>query len=88
MAKTYIPTAMDNKTKDRLKAIPRTRCAECDSLQKYTNPMARCFECKKKFCFSHINAGMANSTMGKNTSLRDICDACIPKGKYQVAFAT
>ena len=52
---------------DRLRGIPeRAQCSECHSKRNYTNPMARCWECKRKFCFKHIWGGQINDKMGHN----------------------
>ena len=75
---------MDEKALDRLAKTPdRATCFKCGSKRTYTNPMARCFECKNKFCFDDLNSGQINSEMSKNDPIRDICDACRIKFKYQ-----
>jgi len=76
---------MDKETKERLKKIPRTKCAKCGSKQHYTNPMAKCFECKKKYCFDHIWGIQVNNKMKENDELRNICDECKKKHGYRRA---
>jgi len=44
--------------------------------------MARCFECKKNFCFDHIFCGMITKEMGQNEEIRDVCDECKRKLNY------
>lgn len=67
----------DEKRIRDLKKIPPTRCAKCKSAKSYGNPMAKCFECKKKFCYDHILGGQYHSKrMSENHELRDICDSC------------
>lgn len=45
--------------------------------------MAKCWECKKKFCFDHIWGGQLNNKMGENDEIRDICDNCKKVYKYK-----
>ena len=73
---------MDEATKKRLQSIPPTICAKCGSKRSYTNPVAKCFECKKKFCFDDISANQYNPKMKQNDELRDICDECKDKFDY------
>ena len=47
------------------------------------NPMARCFECKKKTCFDHITAGQIKDSMKENDEVRDICGKCLKKEGYK-----
>gem|GEM_PF-1614196 len=54
----------------------RGRCATCDSRRSYTNPLARCWECKRKFCYDHIWGLQVNGTMSQNEEVRNICDDC------------
>lgn len=74
---------MDDKTKERLKAIPRAKCFKCNSMRAYTNPIEKCFECKQKFCFQHLFGGQVNSSMGKNDEIRNVCGGCRKKFKYR-----
>lgn len=66
----------------RLKMLPRVKrtCAECGSVKSYKNPVARCFECGRIFCFDHIWGGQAKAGMKQGEPGRDICEYC--KGKY------
>jgi len=73
---------MDQKTKDRLKKIPKTKCAECKSKKNSCNPMARCFECKGNFCYEHIWGGQFKESMRESDALRDICDLCRKEHGY------
>jgi hypothetical protein len=62
---------------DLLKKHPRrAQCSKCGSKKSHTNPMARCWECKRKFCYDHIWGGQINDSMGQNEEIRDICDSC------------
>jgi hypothetical protein len=67
---------MDVRARQRLASIPRTRCAKCKSFRSYQNPVARCFECGKKFCFQDIYPVQVNDTMKDTDEARNICDAC------------
>lgn len=62
--------------------LKTTRCSMCNCKQKYTNPITRCYECKKRFCFDHINALMYNNTVGANEEVRTICDSCAKLHNY------
>ena len=59
-----------------LNGRPRTKCHVCQTTQRYMNPMARCFECKKKFCYDHILGGMVCPSMKENEEVRNICESC------------
>ena len=65
-----------------LRNKPRTVCFKCNSKQRYTNPMAQCWECRQKFCFDHIWSGQINDAMTENETVRDICDNCKKSKKY------
>jgi len=73
---------MDTEAKERLKNTIRAKCAVCQSGRQYTNPLAKCFECKKKFCFDHINGGQLNKKMKSNETIRDVCADCVKKFNY------
>ena len=75
--------AMTDEQKQSLKNIPKRVCHICKSKRFYTNPMERCFECEKSFCFDHINAGMMKKGMSENERVRDICDECVSKFGYK-----
>ena len=66
-----------------LRGIPRTICFVCKTTQRHTNPMARCFECKNKFCFSHIFGGQVCKSMKENDEIRDVCAKCQKEFKYK-----
>lgn len=74
---------MTNTDKQRLASIPVTRCAKCRSKRSYGNPMAKCYQCGKKFCFDDIWGGLYRKGMGLNESLRDVCDKCKEKFNYK-----
>jgi len=74
---------MKQETIDRLKEIPVTRCAKCDSRRSYTNPMARCYECKKKFCYDHISGLQVNKSMKQNDEVRYVCGDCKISHEYK-----
>ena len=80
---TTINTKMTAGAKLRLASLPRTRCAKCNSIKSYTNPMARCFECKKRFCYDDIWGGLLKQGMGKNEELRKACEKCKEKYEYE-----
>ena len=67
---------MDQKTKDRLKARPRTICAKCQSRRNSCNPMDKCFECKQSFCYDHIECLQFKNGMSESDELRSICGDC------------
>ena len=67
---------MKKEVIERLKLIPITHCGKCNSIRSYMNPMARCFECKKKFCFDHIYGGQFKKGMKQNEEGRSICEEC------------
>ena len=70
---------------EKLHARPRTTCAKCGSKRSYTNPMAKCFECGKKFCFDDIWGGLyCKERMKLTDTLRDVCvDKCKDKFNYK-----
>lgn len=57
-------------------------CEICGSKRNYRNPMAKCYECKKNFCFDHITAGNVNNKMLKGDEVRDVCEADVKKFNY------
>ena len=65
-----IGVKMSSATAERLKAIPKSRCAKCDTPRSYTNPLAKCWECSKKFCYDHVVA-----YIGKKC-VEDYCFKC------------
>lgn len=74
---------MNEAALTRLKKIPPTRCTKCKSVRSYTNPMEKCYECKRKFCFDHIQSLQINDKMNENTPVRCVCPECIPKHGYR-----
>lgn len=79
---TKINTKMNVSDKLKLRSLPRSRCTKCKSFRTYQNPMAKCWECRKKFCFSDINLGQINNTMKEKDEVRNICDWCKKEYKY------
>lgn len=67
----------------KLASIPRTRCAKCNKARTYLNPMAKCWECKKKFCYNDINCLQVNDTMNENDEVRHTCDECKEEHGYK-----
>jgi hypothetical protein len=61
----------------------KARCSECGSWRSYTNPMARCWECKKKFCYGHVWCGQINDNMGPSDVVRNICGSCQIASNYR-----
>lgn len=62
---------MNQETKDKLKLIPKSKCTICGTSKSYTNPMAKCKRCGKKFCFDHINSKI------EKDGVNDYCDNCL-----------
>lgn len=63
--------------------IPTSKCAKCHKVRRYQNPLARCWECKQKFCYNDINCLQVNSTMKETDEVRNICDECKKNYRYQ-----
>lgn len=74
---------LSDEQKALLRKIPKTRCVRCNSVYSRTNPMAKCFECGKRFCFDHIYGGQVNKSMSENERIRDICEKCKAEFNYQ-----
>ncbi len=74
---------LTQEQKDKLKALPKVKCAKCGKSRYYANPFAKCFECGKKFCFDHIFGSQIKKGMGKNEVVRDICEKCKEKFGYK-----
>ncbi len=79
MSKNDMSNTLSEEQKQRLKAIPKSRCAKCDSPRSYINPMAKCFFCHRKHCFDHLTAGITTKDMKPNDEVRDCCDDCLKK---------
>lgn len=75
---------MDQETKDKLKLIPTKTCTVCKTKRSYGNPMTKCYECGKFFCYNHIQASQVKKGMGSGEALRDICGKCVSKHNYSV----
>lgn len=72
---------MTQEAKDKLAQIPRSRCSICDTPQSYTNPISKCVECQKKFCYDHILGGQIKGI--KEESIKDVCQNCKDKFHYK-----
>jgi len=55
------------------------KCAECG---RASNHLAKCYECKKFFCYDHICGGMVNHTMRDTERIRDVCEKCKEEFTY------
>lgn len=73
---------MSEAIKARLAKIPQSRCFVCNSPKSYTNPVEKCFECKRKFCYDHLWGGQVNAEMTPNQQVRQVCDECRKKHNY------
>jgi hypothetical protein len=60
----------------------QTRCHTCKSFRNYWNPFAKCYECKKRFCYDCIFGGQIHPKQKENETIRDVCDACKEKHGY------
>jgi len=74
---------MSEETKQRLKNTPVRRCSICNTPYSYGNPIAKCWECKRDFCFDHIFGSQVNNQMEENDPLRNICDKCRKLYRYR-----
>lgn len=74
---------MDTATKLRLKNIPRKICDKCRSKQSYTNPIKKCEECGKRFCFDHISRLYSPKRMKENDELKMVCENCEVRYGYR-----
>jgi hypothetical protein len=70
-------------TKLKLASIPRTRCAKCNKVKTYLNPLTKCDECGQKLCYDHINCLQFKEGMKKTDELRDVCDKCKQEHGYK-----
>ena len=80
-----MPQTMPEAVKEMFRSLPRTpkpRCLVCRRPQAYTNPIATCYECRKKFCFDHILGTQVRAGMGEGESARDVCAPCGKEKKY------
>ena len=67
---------MNESTKNKLRLVPRSVCSECRSRRSYTNPLGKCWECKKKYCFDHLYSLQVNAEMSENEEVRSVCESC------------
>ena len=65
-----------------LKKQPPTKCTACGTRKSYTNPVEKCVECGKRFCFDHIKRGH-NNTMSKNDEIVYVCLECFDSKNYK-----
>lgn len=61
----------------------KARCKKCNKAKYYLNPLARCYECKQKYCYDHIFSGQINNLMKDTDEIRNICDQCREVNNYQ-----
>ena len=73
---------MTDEQKNKLKEIPRSKCAQCGKSRYYTNPIAKCDMCKNKFCYDHIYTLQINDRMKENEPVKDICEKCREEHGY------
>jgi hypothetical protein len=73
---------MNQEIKNKLRLRPKTVCTKCGRMRSYTNPHAKCFECKRKFCYDHISCLQIKEGMRKNEATRSVCEECIEIHKY------
>ena len=74
---------MTSAVRQKLASMPRSSCAKCHSIKSYTNPMAKCWECKRKFCFDHISCLQVKDGMKQSDEVRNVCKECIEKHGYR-----
>ena len=67
----------------RMASKARARCAKCNKVKTYLNPLAKCDECGDKLCYDHINCLQFKEGMKQTDELRDICDDCKAKHGYK-----
>ena len=67
---------MNEETKNKLKIKPTRVCAVCQRKKNSCNPVVRCFECKKNFCYGHIFGGQVKTGMSKSEEVRSVCETC------------
>lgn len=73
---------MSEEALSRLRNYKSPGCATCGGTRSYMNPFAKCYECKKRFCYDHIFGGQLLKTMKENEPIRDVCDECKKKFGY------
>ena len=71
----------DQRVKKQLKLIPKVTCSFCGLKVHYQNPMARCAECKKKYCYDFIRGACWKKGMGNKSE--DVCLKCFDKFNYK-----
>ena len=67
---------MTNEARANIKKNEVKNCTKCNSKKSYTNPFAKCFECKKRFCLDCLWRGLINPKMNDTDEARDVCDKC------------
>lgn len=64
------------------------KCSICRKYRQDDNPMAKCYECHKLFCYDHIIGGQIKDTMRKTDLIRDVCADCSAShGYYNIGTA-
>ena len=72
------------KDENQLKELPKhNKCSVCSAQRSYTNPLEKCFECKKRFCYRHIWGGQIKDGMKKDELVRNICESCRKSKGYK-----
>ncbi len=67
----------------KLASIPRSRCSKCNTAKTYLNPVGKCHECHRKFCFDHLWMKLFKKGMRDNEEGRDVCDKCKEEHGYE-----
>jgi len=67
---------MNEVERQKLKRRLRTWCAKCKSVISSTNPVKRCFHCRKKYCFDHLWGGYLPPGWKDEWEIQNICDDC------------
>ena len=77
---------MNKNNTSKINSIPRNgkaRCKKCNKAKYRLNPLARCYECKQKYCYDHIYGGQINDLMKDTDEVRNICEKCRELKNYQ-----
>lgn len=74
---------MDEATKERLKQYKTyDKCEKCGGKRSRNNPLDKCCECKKRFCFDHLYGG-ALKTKNPNEPIKTVCESCFDSLGYR-----
>ena len=82
-----MPKKMSEEAKAKLRKYPKVvrRCSICNTPRTYTNPVWKCDQCGKFFCFDHLHGGQVNDKMKENEEVKNICKECKMKyGYYKI----